>query len=151
MSIPEVNVNIPSILKDYDLLSHKPQINGISLSGNMTSDELGIHIPEEFVVTFSEGDTAGTYTCDRTYEEITAAVGSGNFLRAMLRETAAAEGGYPFTNLYGTSFYAEAAIPEESVYPDISFYFTRYDTFSGLLTVKVSVNSDNVITKTNQL
>ena len=36
---------LATVEKDYNNLSHKPQINGVTLSGNQTSEDLGIVIP----------------------------------------------------------------------------------------------------------
>ena len=59
---------------DYSDLTNKPQIAGVTLSGNKSLSNLGIE-PEAFVVTVTQ--SAGIYSADKTYAEIAAAVAAG--------------------------------------------------------------------------
>lgn len=59
---------------DYDELTDKPQINGVTLSGNKTAAQLGLE-PEALIVNITQ--SGRNYAADKTYEQIRAAVSAG--------------------------------------------------------------------------
>lgn len=48
-------------VSDYDLLSNQPQINGITLTGNKTSEDLNIYLPDGYTITVATDDS-GDFT-----------------------------------------------------------------------------------------
>lgn len=66
---------------DYTDLSNKPKINSVTLSGNKSLSDLGIE-PEAMTVTITE--SGGSYSADKTYAQIMAAVAAGKRVNAVL-------------------------------------------------------------------
>jgi hypothetical protein len=66
---------------DYDDLTDKPQINSVTLSGNKSLADLGIE-PEAFVVAITQ--SGSSYSADKTYAQITAAVSANKRVVAVL-------------------------------------------------------------------
>ena len=61
---------------DYDDLTNKPQIAGVTLSGDKSLSDLGV-APKPMLVTLSHTGSGDTYTADKTYAEITDAIAAG--------------------------------------------------------------------------
>ena len=65
---------------DYTELSNKPSINGVTLSGNKTSTDLGI-TSEDFIINVEmAGEPTYEVTADKTYAEVEAAYAAGKQL-----------------------------------------------------------------------
>ena len=75
---------------NYEQLSNKPQINGVELSGNKTTSELGIEIPDvSNFITRSVDDLVNYYTKSETYtqSEVDNLIGDiSNFHYQVVRE-----------------------------------------------------------------
>ena len=63
-------------ISDYNTLNNKPQIAGVTLSGDKSLSDLGIE-PRPMLVTLSWTGSGDTYTADKTYAEITGAIAAG--------------------------------------------------------------------------
>lgn len=61
---------------DYNDLDNKPQIAGVTLSGDKSLSDLGV-APKPMLVTLSYTGSGDTYTADKTYAEITDAIAVG--------------------------------------------------------------------------
>lgn len=66
---------------DYSALTNKPQINGTTLSGNKSAEDLGLE-PEAMIVTITQ--SGSTYSADKTYQQIREAATEGKRVIAYL-------------------------------------------------------------------
>lgn len=96
----------PAGVSDYNDLTGKPTLNGVTIEGNKKTSDYGIK-PKDFIVTFTGFATGSEKTCDKTFQEIKEAYDSGATVMAV---TDAAYGFIPVKNINETSVTFDRAL-----------------------------------------